>query len=40
MYRQRFDRTTGSDTGICELCFDGETLHDLAKRRPREDGLA
>jgi hypothetical protein len=39
MYRQRFDRRTGRDTGICELCFDGETLHYLARRRAREDGL-
>jgi hypothetical protein len=40
MYGQRFDRERGAYTGICELCFEGETLHDLARRRARDDGLA
>ncbi len=37
MYSLRFDVERGLDTGLCELCFDGETLQDIAERRERED---
>lgn len=38
MFSARLDRETGIEYGTCELCYDGETLQQLASRREREEG--
>lgn len=37
MYSASLDRETGIEYGTCELCYDGETLQQLASRREREE---